>query len=329
MDKWERTLATRDTNRIVRSFDWGFDWLGLTQNGSPAAALHRYARQAVDDSAAFFSYITPQDFQLAGDRLTFTSAAPSPYPENNVVRADVLRARDDRGRAVLVLPQWNADAQGHLGLCRLLNRFGITAVRLTLAYHADRRPAEIDRAEYHVSSNLGRTIHATRQSVVDARSCLDWLDQQGYQRLGILGTSLGSCVAFIAAAHDTRISTGVFNHISMYFSDVVWTGLSTQHVRSGLEPTISQDQLRDFWAPISPASYLDKLGDKDMRALLVWARHDSTFLPEYSLQVVESFRARKLRHEVFCLPCGHYTTGEFPFNWLDGLVMCRFLGRHL
>ena len=31
-----------------------------------------------------------------------------------------------RRRAVVVLPQWNADAEGHVGLCRLLNRFGIS-----------------------------------------------------------------------------------------------------------------------------------------------------------------------------------------------------------
>ena len=27
MDRWERKLATRDTNRVVRPFDWGADWL--------------------------------------------------------------------------------------------------------------------------------------------------------------------------------------------------------------------------------------------------------------------------------------------------------------
>ena len=37
------------------------------------------------------------------------------------------------------------------------------------------------------------------------RCCLDWLEAQGYNRLGIVGTSLGSCYAFIATAHDPRI----------------------------------------------------------------------------------------------------------------------------
>ena len=36
-------------------------------------------------------------------------------------------------------------------------------------------------------------------------------------RIGVLGTSLGSCVAFIAAAHEPRILIGIFNHVSMYF----------------------------------------------------------------------------------------------------------------
>jgi hypothetical protein len=66
-----------------------------------------------------------------------------------------------------------------------------------------------------------------------------------------------------------------------------------------------------------------------MKSLLVWARHDSSFLPVYSLQVLESFRRRNYSHQVFTLPCGHYTTGQFPFNILDGIVMCRFLARNL
>jgi hypothetical protein len=29
------------------------------------------------------------------------------------------------------------------------------------------------------------------------------------------------------------------------------------------------------------------------------------------------------------LPCGHYSTGKGPFKWMDGLTLCRFLGRSL
>ena len=80
---------------------------------------------------------------------------------------------------------------------------------------------------------------------------------------------------------------------------------------------------------ISPASYLSRLRGRQIHNLLIWARHDSSFLPVYSKQVLESFRQLRLPHRVFTLPCGHYTTGQFPFNWIDGLAMCRFAARHL
>ena len=337
MDRWERKLATRDTNRVVRPFEWGADWLhtiGFPSfpaevNGDAAARVGRFADDAISQSDRFYAYPTPTDFRLADGRLTFTSPVHSRYDSNDTVHALWFPTPRDEGRALVVLPQWNSDAGGHVGLAKLLNRFGISALRMTMAYHAERMPAELERADYHVSSNIGRTVHAARQSILDVRACLDWLAAQGYQRLGILGTSLGSCVAFIAAAHDSRVKLGIFNHVSMYFSDVVWTGLSTQHVRKGFGNTVTQDDLRRYWAPISPASYIGRMTGRDMRNLLIWARHDSSFLPVYSKEVLRTFRELRLPHEVYELPCGHYTTGQFPFKVMDGLAMCRFAARFL
>jgi hypothetical protein len=337
MDQWERKLATRDTNRVVRPFEWGTDWLNslgfppcpAEANGNSKDAVHRFVTEAVADSERFFAYQPVADYRLDGSHLTFTSPVHTPYPENNTVHAEWFPAPNDQGRVIIVLPQWNSGPDGHVGLARLLNRFGISALRMTMAYHAERKPAETARADYHVSSNVGRTIHAGRQSAVDVRACVDWLASRGYQRLGILGTSLGSCVAFLATAHDTRIRTGIFNHVSMHFADVVWTGLSTQNVSQAFNGNVSQEELRKYWSVISPASYLQRFKGRDLKTLLIWASHDSTFLPVYSRQVLDSFRDLKLPHTVFNLPCGHYTTGQFPFNLLDGLVMCRFAARNL
>jgi hypothetical protein len=337
IDGWERELAARDTNRVVRRFDWGAEWLeGLgfphhteRGNGDMAGRMAAFADAALADSDGFFSYAPVSDYRLQDGRLNFTSPARSGYPENDLVHAMWFPAPRDRGRALVLLPQWNSGPDGHIGLAKLLNRFGIGALRLSLAYHAERKPAGLDRADYHVSSNVGRTIHASRQSIIDVRACLDWLQAQGYTSLGILGTSLGSAVAFIAAAHDTRVRVGIFNHVSRYFSDVVWTGLATRHVREGMAGAITQDQLRRYWAVISPAAYMNRLSGRDMQSLLVWARYDTSFLPVYSRRLVQDFRDLKLPHKVVALPCAHYTTGQFPFNLMDGMAMCRFAARNL
>ena len=226
-----------------------------------------------------------------------------------------------------MLPQWNSDAEGHVGLCRLLARFGVTALRLSLPYHDQRRPAEIKRAEYIVSSNVGRTLHANRQAVLDARRAIDWLAGQGYVRIGVLGTSLGSCLSMLTMAHDPRVRAGAFNHISPFFADVVWRGLSTQHVRTGLEGHLSLDDLRDYWMPISPWPFIERV--RGRHVLLVYARYDLTFPVDLSRGFIREFERLGIPHHTAALPCGHYTTGKAPFKYLDGYYLTRFLVERL
>lgn len=264
--------------------------------------------------------------------LRFTSPVRTPYPENDLVNARWYPALPDKQagkpkQAIIVMPQWNADAFSHNALCALFNRFGISALRLSKPYHDIRRPAELERADYAVSSNLGRTIAACRQAVVDIRACLDWLETEGYEQFGILGTSLGSCYAFIAAAMDPRLQVCAFNHASMTFGDVVWTGQSSRHIRAAFEPIMTQEQLNGIWASISPVSFMDLFAAPPRKALVVHATYDLTFLRRYSLDVLENFQRYGVDFESRVLPCGHYTTGETPYKFMDGWFLGSFIYR--
>ena len=327
---WERRLASVDTNRVVRPFDWGLEWLGLSTSADPARDIAAWARRTTADSDTFFAMAPAGDFERRDGTLRFSSALATPFPENNTVHVRVFPARE-RGagprRAVVVLPQWNSDPQGHVGLCQLFARFGITALRLSLPYHDERRPAELTRADYIVSANVGRTLQANRQAVLDARGAVAWLAGEGYERIGILGTSLGSCLAMLTMAHEPRITVGAFNHVSPYFADVVWRGLSTRHVRAGLDGAITLEDLRDCWLPISPRPYIERV--RGRRILLVHARYDLTFPYDLSRQFIAEFSARGVTHECALLPCGHYTTGKAPFKFLDGFFLTRFFVRNL
>ena len=325
MGAWEARLADLDQNRTPHPFEWGLEWLGFPADAQGGEALDAFNREHIAASQEFFAHRHPL-FSRDGTTLRFPSQLSTPYPENNTVWAEYFPSSKANGRAVLVLPQWNSDDKSHLGLCRLLQRLGISALRLSMAYHHRRKPAETKRADYHVSANLGRTIHATRQSVLDARACLDWLETQGHDKLAVLGTSLGSCVALLTVAHDQRVKAAVFNHVSMNFSDVVWTGMSCRHIRATLEERVTQDQMRRYWKVISPAAYLSRLaGRASLDNLLIWAGHDTTFRPEFSRQALEGFAREHIRHRTFYLPCGHYTTAKPPFVWMDGYAMSRFL----
>jgi len=335
------------------------------------AAMVRINQLLIRHSNAFYGYRRPTDFRLElrhpqlyptnvrpetlakdtemkqmaaegklppAEYLRFTSPEQTPYPENDQVNArwypapahkDPMRPK----QAIVVLPQWNSDGLGHNSLCTIFNRMGISALRLSMPYHDIRRPEELERSDYAVSANIGRSISACRQAVVDIRCCLDWLEEQGYEHFGVLGTSLGSCYAFLASAHDPRLRVNAFNHASTAFGDVTWAGQSTRHVKQALEEAgLTQDRVRELWAAVSPCYFYEKFasaeaGGPRKRVLMVYADYDLTFPREYSLKVVDAFHRVGLNFEPRVLPCGHYTTGETPYKFLDGWHLGWFVYR--
>jgi dienelactone hydrolase len=335
------------------------------------AAMIRINQLLIRNSNKFFGYERPTDFRLEerhpqlyptnvrpetlakeaelrqhaeegkldkAQFLRFTSPERTPYPENDQVNARwyPAPAHKDPARpkqAIVVLPQWNADGFSHNSLCTIFNRMGVSALRLSMPYHDIRRPAEIERSDYSVSANIGRTLMACRQAVVDIRCCLDWLQEQGYEHFGVLGTSLGSCYAFMASAHDARIRVNAFNHASTAFGDVTWAGQSTRHVQQALqEAGLTQDRVRELWAAVSPCYYYPQVFGKEAAAdlkkvLMIYANYDLTFPREYSLQVLKAFRESGIDFEPRVLPCGHYTTGETPYKFIDGWYMGSFVYR--
>ena len=334
--RWEQRLAeVSRAERLVRPFDWGLDW--LPQNGTaplevPVEAVRAWINAVMQDTDAFFTPAPTTDYTFipaspaAAATLRFPSALETPHPENNVVHARFFPAKDKR-RAIVVMPQWNSDAGGHIGLSQLLARLGISALRLSKPYHDVRMPPELTRADYIVSANVVRTVQVCRQAVLDARRALWWLRDQGYERLGLLGTSLGSCLSMLTAAHEPLVRAQALNHVSPFFADVVWRGVSTSHVREGLDGHVELETLRDLWRPISPWSYLERMRGK--KTLLVYAKYDLTFPVDLSLQLIHEFERRGVPTEVAVLPCGHYSSGEAPFKFLDAYYLASFLRRNL
>jgi dienelactone hydrolase len=331
---WEQRLADASrTARVIRPFEWGLDWVpanGHPPSTPPLDRVRAWVDDVMSDTDAFFTPTPTRDYHFEDRWLTFPSALTTPHADNNVVHARFFPARARRGArrsAVVVLPQWNSDAHGHMGLSQLLARVGVSALRISLPYHDRRMPPELSRADYIVSSNIARTVQVCRQAVLDVRRALWWLRDQGYDSLGLLGTSLGSCLAMLTASHEPLVRAQALNHVSPFFADVVWRGVSTSHVRAGLDGHIELATLRELWRPVSPWSYLDRHHTR--QTLLVYAKYDLTFPVDLSRTLIDEFRRRAVPTEVAVLPCGHYSTGIAPFKFLDGYYLARFLTRHL
>ena len=333
----ERHFATRDTNRVVRPFEWGASFIAPRANGDdPRRILTEHTRRALAHSDEFYALPPIADYRLHKQQLTWTSAIHTPTPENNTAHARFFREstitgkENDTRRAVVVLPEWNAQPHSHVQLCHILTRFGIAALRLTLPYHGARRPPELERADHLVSANIGRTLQSMRQAVLDTRAAIRWLNEQGYERIGIMGTSIGSCIGFLALVHEPLVCTGVFNHVSGYVADVAWRGISTAHVRAGFGDAVTLEELRHYWLPISPLAYSEKLKQLAPRPIrFIAARYDLTFPEDLSHQVIAGVRDAGHPLDAVWIRCGHYTLGQSPWKYIDGWKIVTFLRRHL
>jgi dienelactone hydrolase len=326
--RYEQMRFDQEPRRRTLPFAWGLEHIGATNGESPRAFLERYTADAVANSDDWYAAGAADDYALKDNVLTFTSAIRSPWPANNRVHAQLFPVANKRA-AVAVLAQWNSRWEEQQNVCRWLRRLGLTAIKVSLPYHDRRAIPDHPRADHLVGPNIGLTIQATRQAVLDVRRTLRWLEAQGYERLGVLGTSIGSAVGFITMCHEPAIRAGAFVHASTYFGDVVAHGMTTANVWEPLSAEITAEELRHFWMPVSPFPYIGKLTGAKKKILLITGKYDPTFWPEFTDQLVAKLRYERVKFEHLALPCGHYSMGVWPFSNIAGYRFGKFLQHSL
>ena len=343
MHYFERRLYARDIDaRVSHPFEWGLEFLGAGQGSiydshSARRFIKNFNGEALSRSDSFYSPPPSResDFETSKPEsdphppfcwLKFTSAITTPYEKNNLVHARFFPSDKGDG-AVIVSPQWNADENSHVALCHGLNRFGVSALRLSLPFHDRRMLDGFTRADFLVSANIGRTIQSVRQAALDIRRAADWLFFQGYKRVGVIGTSIGSCVSWLAFIHDQRLEAGVFNMVSSWFGDVVWRALTTSHIRRILETELTAEEVREVWKTISPSAHAARLARERRPVLFISAKYDLSFLPDLARIFFDDCDRYNVPARKVFLPCGHYTLGRTPFKYIDAFHIISFFRR--
>src|ERR1019366_4071964 len=108
---WERRLADVTTDRVVRPFEWGLDWIpedGQKHDAQPGEIVGDWVSTVMADTDAFFTPAPPSDYHLrAADAahdepalLTFPSALTTPHAANNTVYCWYFPARERTKAAV-------------------------------------------------------------------------------------------------------------------------------------------------------------------------------------------------------------------------------------
>ena len=110
------------------------------------------------------------------------------------------------------------------------------------------------------------------------------------------------------------------------FADVVWKGISTLHVKQGIETHLTLEELREFWNPISPVPFVPRLLKMEQRPMrFIAARYDLTFPVDLSKQVIAEIKSLGIDLDVVWLPLRSLRTAEMPWKAIDAWKIATFM----
>lgn len=328
LDRWD-DRKTRRRDNVKVATDMVLDTNRAFPEATGSADLGNFcmfAERAARSSDAFFSIPDQMPkVRWQDDFIQFPSSISTGTPENDVVHAHVTMASTTE-HAVIVFHHWNASSRNK-SLARFFAARGMTVFEMALPYHLERTRPGAAHADDMLSPNLGRTIQSMHQAVADGRQLVRIVQTAGYQKITVLGMSLGSWVAGLIAAHDPAVSKASLLLNGGDLAEVVWTGSATRHIRLSLDNRLSSDDLKRAWAPLNLGNHVDKLARPELDLQVVLATRDKVVPPAVSERFVNHLKNAGASVTVKRLNCGHYSLTLPPYIISTGISAARFLNR--
>jgi len=249
-------------------------------------------------------------------RLTYPSPGPSRFPENLTVHAEYYRpagAGPFPGAVVLHI------LDGRFYVARLvaasLAQRGVAALFIKLPYYGERRPpGKVDLK----SLDLPDVVTAIRQAVRDVRRGAFWLRgrrEVESGKVGIVGVSLGSFVAQLAAGADGGFDRCAFVLGGGSLAETVYAGSRDTRKVVQLLAERGWDRARatEALAPIEPLRHIGGIAKASV--LMINCRADEVVPPASSRRYWEALG----RPEIVWYEGGHYAVKDHALEVLNRL----------
>jgi len=239
--------------------------------------------------------------------LEFPSFVISGYPENDTVHCFYFKPEADlKIPAVIIIHGYKArKLKIEKEIAKKLAERKIAGVVFILPYHSLRRPKNLSSGKYFISDDLQRVRETFRQTIIDIRCLIDWLesrDEIDRERIGIMGISLGAIIANLAMGIDDRIKVGVSilgggNYPKLLWRSFLTIPLKIKMILHGINPKMISQNL-DIIDPIT-FSYRNR----PRNVFMINGRLDLIIPPSCSRDLWEALGKPKIKW----LWSGHYS----------------------
>lgn len=325
LDRWDERKAHRG-DEVKESTPFVLDAQLAFPGAQKVATIAEFcalADRAVADPTFFHDRTPLENFERKDGWIKFRSSVSTDTEMNNLVCAKVTKNRSS-DQALVIFHHWNASSR-YRQIARFFSRRGITVAEIAMPYHLERSRPTSSHADYMLSANLGRTIQSVRQAVLDGQKLIRVLKNEGYGEISVLGMSLGSWVAGLAAAHDPTIKKASLFLAAGSMADMVLTGRATRHIRASLQGEINLVDLRRAWGPLNMENYANGLARPDLDLQVVLAKRDLVVLPNLSKQFIKKLNQAGATPDILELNCGHYSLSLPPHILWAGLRVSKLL----
>jgi dienelactone hydrolase len=197
-----------------------------------------------------------------------------------------------------------------------LAQHGIAAMTVVMPYYGPRRPADVPQRM--LTLNIEQSVRNVRQAVLDCRRAAAFLaahPQVNPERLGVVGTSLGSFVGSLVAAAEPRIRSACLLLGGGGLVEAFWHHPRAAAITPVLQLVgIRKEMIAEQIAPVDPLTYADQL--KTKRLLLIAANRDDVVPPTAMQRLWEATGKPK----ILWLDATHVGAAAYVFPVMQAIV---------
>jgi cephalosporin-C deacetylase-like acetyl esterase len=226
--------------------------------------------------------------------LTFPSPVKTDILENNTVHAELfLPAGEGPFPACIVLDILQGNAVISRSQALWLAQHGVAGMVVHMAHYGPRRPS--GSTTRLISTDIPKTIAGVRQTVQDIRCAVAWLagrPEFDSEKLGLVGTSLGSLVGAVAAANEPRIKSVCLMLGGGGLVDAYYDHPRARQYLPLVELLGGKAAMKALINTIDPLTYANLL--KDKKVLMVCASRDDIVPPSAAKALWEATGKQKI-----------------------------------
>lgn len=236
--------------------------------------------------------------------ITFLSVVDSGYPENDLVRCRVFRAKESRGAVLFIHGLFEENLLIYKFFISQLNALGLDAFVLLLPFHYQRKPqASVFSGEFFWSGDIDRSALAYKQAVYDAWQLYNYLkDALGLPVL-LNGFSMGGGVTLTLSTLAEIEALFVINPVCN-FPDLVWNRRLFSTIKADLvRAGVTLDEVTRRLGHFDPINSSSKKTD----AAVAYGLYDQISNEENYKMLIRAWKPHVLR-----LSAGHLNILRVP-----------------